>query len=69
MMKKISKKLAHWVLKDKSVEVCQKFIAAVLRHSMSYLNTILTMDEILVSLRIFETTRQPKRWIKRGQWA
>ena len=70
----LSKKSARWVpkllsqeQKEKRVELCKNFIAAVHRHSMSYLDTIVTMDETMVSLHTPETKKQSKRWVKRGQ--
>ena len=61
----LSKKSARWVpklpsqeQKERRVELCQNFIAAVHRHSMSYLDTIVTMDETMVSLHTPETKKQ-----------
>jgi len=69
----LSKKSARWVpkllnmtQKMERVRVCTEFVAAVHRHSMSYLDTIVTMDKTMVSHHTPETKRQSKRWVKKG---
>ena len=70
----LSKKSARWVLKllsedqkQERVRVSQQLIAAVNRHSMAYLDTIVTMDETMISLHTPELKRQSKRWVPKGQ--
>lgn len=70
----LSKKSARWVpkllsdaQKDERVRICQQLVAAVHRHSMAYLDSIVTMDETMVSLHTPETKKQSKRWVPKGQ--
>ncbi len=69
----LSKKSARWVPKllspdqmKERVRVSRDFVAAVHRHSMSYLDNIVTMDETMVSQHTPETKKQSKRWVKKG---
>ena len=69
----LSKKSARWVpkllskeQKEERVRVCKDFVAAVHRHSMAWLNNIVTMDETMVSLHTPETKKQSKRWVPKG---
>jgi len=70
----LSKKSARWVpkllsdaQKKERVRVSQAFVADVCRHSMAFLDTIVTMDETMVSLHTPERKNQSKRWVQRGK--
>lgn len=70
----LSKKSARWVpkllsdgQKNEQVRISQQFIADVHRHSMDYLNKIVTMDETMISLHTPETKKQSKRWVPKGK--
>jgi len=69
----LSKKSARWVpkllnqeQKAERVRVCRQFVSKVHHHSKSFLNTIVTMDETMISLHTPETKKQSKMWVKKG---
>jgi len=49
------------------VRVCLNFVSTIHRHSMAYLETIVTKDKSMVSDHMPETKRQSKRWVKKGE--
>jgi len=64
----LSKKSARWVAKllsekqkQERVQLCNRFIAAVHRHSLAWLDKIVSLDVTMVSLHTAETKRQSKR--------
>jgi len=70
----LSKKSARWVpklltdeQKQERVRVSEQFVAAVRRRGLGYLDTIVTMDETMISLHTPETKKQSKRWVPKGQ--
>jgi histone-lysine N-methyltransferase SETMAR len=69
----LSKKSARWVPKllskeqmEERVRISSTFVAAVHRHSLAWLDNIVTMDETMVSQHTPQTKKQSKRWVKKG---
>ena len=70
----LSKKSARWVPKllskeqmEERVRCSREFVAAVNSNGQSWLKTVVTMDETMVSQHTPETKKQSKRWVKKGQ--
>ena len=68
------KKSARWVprllteaQKLERVRTCSNFIAAVCRHSLSMLDSIVTMDETMISYHTPEMKKQSKQWVLKGR--
>ena len=52
---------------EERVRVSRDFVAAIHRNGQSWLKTVVTMDETMVSQHTPETKKQSKRLVKKGQ--
>jgi hypothetical protein len=70
----LEKKSVRWVpkllLNDRKmqyVEVYSEFIASIHHCSLAMLDSIVTMDEMMVYYHTSQTKKRPQQWIKKGQ--
>jgi histone-lysine N-methyltransferase SETMAR len=64
---KLVPKLLNDDQKQQRVEVCSEFIKAVQRHSLTMLDSIVTMVETMVCYHTPQSKKQSQQWIQKGK--